>query len=418
MTVTAPGAASASLLSDLRVLDASSYIAGPAAAAILADFGADVIKIEPPGMGDAYRRVHLSAGNPKCEIAYSWQMDNRSKRSLALDFSVPAGREVFLKLVAAADVLIINTPLKSREKLGLTYDDLKAVNPRLIYASFTAYGEEGPEAERSGFDHTALWARTGLMDTIRPAPDAPPSRVALGMGDHISALTIFGSIMAALYRRAVTGEGASVKSNLMANGLWCNSLQIQAMLAGAEYDYRPAREKADNALHNLYRTSDGRWFHLVLLPEEKRWPDFLGVIAREDLAADPRFATMAARHANAPALIGILDEIFASRDMAYWQERLDAVSIPFGAVYRLRDIPGDPQAAASDALTPLYGLEGKAERTVNSPLWIDGIAKRPATRAPELGEHSLEVLEEAGLSAGEIRKLAEEKIVDIRAVDA
>lgn len=404
---------STSFLGNLRVLDVSSYIAGPAAAAILADFGADVIKIEPPGGGDPYRRVHLSAGNPRCDVAYSWQMDNRSKRSLALDLAAPAGREIFFKLLADADVLIINTPLKSRKKLGLTYEDLKPLNPRLVYASFTAYGEEGPEADRSGFDHTALWARTGLMDTIRPAPDAPPSRVALGMGDHISALTIFASIMAALYRREVTGEGSSVKSNLMANGLWCNAIQVQAMLAGAEYGYRPARENADNALHNLYQTADGRWFHLVLLPEEKRWPDFVKVIEREDLLDDPRFATMAARHANASTLIGILDAIFASRDMAYWQERLDAVSIPFGAVYRLRDIPDDVQANVSDALTPLYGLEGKADRTVNSPLWIDGVNKRPAGRAPELGEHSRDILREAGLSAEEIDALRAANVVEI-----
>ena len=412
MAGNSPAPASNTLLSRLRVLDASSYIAGPAAAAILADFGADVIKVEPPGTGDPYRQVHLSAGNPPCEIAYSWRMDNRNKRSLALDLAALEGMAVFHRLLRDAGVLILNTPLKSRKKLGLAYDDLKALNPRLIYASFSAYGEEGPEAERSGFDHTALWARTGLMDTIRPAPDAPPSRVALGMGDHISAITLFASIMTALYRREVTGEGASVKSNLMANGLWCNSVQVQAMLAGAEYDYRPAREAADNALHNLYRTSDDRWFHLVLLPEQKRWPDLLTVIEREELQQDPRFATMAARHAHAGELIEILDAIFLSRDMAHWQQRLDAKNIPFGAVHRLRDIPEDIQANASGALTPLYGLEGKADRTVNSPLWIDGVTKRPACRAPELGEHSIQLLEEIGFSEKDIEKLMAAGIVE------
>ncbi|CAN0460224.1 unnamed protein product, partial [Discosporangium mesarthrocarpum] len=155
----------ASLLSNLRVLDISSYIAAPAAATILGDFGADVIKIEPVGAGDAYRVFQNSPGNPASDVAYGWQMDNRNKRSLALDLAGDAGHAAFRRMAALADVVIVNLPLKSRSKLSLTYEDLKSLNPRMVYASLTAYGEKGPEADRSGFDHTALWARTGMMDT-------------------------------------------------------------------------------------------------------------------------------------------------------------------------------------------------------------------------------------------------------------
>lgn len=401
----------ASLLSNLRVLDISSYIAAPAAATILGDFGADVIKIEPVGAGDAYRVFQNSPGNPTSDVAYGWQMDNRNKRSLALDLAGDAGRTTFRRMAALADVIIVNLPLKSRSKLSLTYEDLKSLNPRMIYASLTAYGEKGPEADRSGFDHTALWARTGMMDTVRPAPDAPPSRAALGMGDHASGMTLFGAIMMALYRREITGEGTSVQTNLMANGLWCNAIQVQAMLCGAEYAYRPARENADNALHNLYKTSDDRWFHLIVIPEEKRWPALLQIIEREDLLTDTRFDTTAKRHANASDLIKILDAIFLGRTMEFWQTKLDAAGIPIGVVQRLCDIPKDRQMNESEALVSFHGLEGQVDRTVNSPLWIDGMPKRPAYRAPEIGEHSKEILAEFGFSGEEINGLLRERAV-------
>lgn len=406
-----PMSENAGLLSNLRVLDISSYIAAPAAAMILGDFGADVIKIEPPGSGDPYRVFQNSPGNPASDIAYGWQMDNRNKRSLALDLAGGAGRTAFKRMVGLADVVIVNMPLKSRAKLSLTYEDLKCLNPRLIYASLTAYGEQGPEADRSGFDHTALWARTGMMDTVRPAPESPPSRSALGMGDHASGMTLFGAIMMALYRREVTGEGSSVQTNLMANGLWCNAVQVQAMLCGAEYAYRPAREQADNALHNLYKTSDDRWFHLVVIPEEKRWPVLLQVIDREDLSTDTRFDTVAKRHANASDLVKVLDEVFLCQTMQHWQAKLDAAGIPLGVVQRLRDIPEDRQMNESDALTPLHGLEGQTDRTVNSPIWVAEMPKRPAQRAPEHGEHSEEILEEFGFSQDEINGLLQDGTV-------
>jgi formyl-CoA transferase len=281
----------------------------------------------------------------------------------------------------------------------------------MFYESLTAYGEKGPEADRSGFDHTALWARTGMMDTVRPAPDAPPSRAALGMGDHASGMTLFGAIMMALYRREITGEGTSVQTNLMANGLWCNAIQVQAMLCGAEYAYRPARENADNALHNLYKTSDDRWFHLIVIPEEKRWPALLQIIEREDLLTDTRFDTTAKRHANASDLVKILDAIFLGRTMEFWQTKLDAAGIPIGVVQRLRDIPEDRQMNESEALMPFHGLDGQVDRTVNSPLWIDGMPKRPAYRAPEIGEHSEEILAEFGFSGEEINGLLRERAV-------
>jgi len=238
------------LLAGLRVIDAASFIAGPVAATILADFGADVIKLEPPE-GDSYRQRAGGAGVPESPYDYRWIVDNRTKRGLAVDLRQPEGRAVLQRLVARADVFVTNAPLDSRARLGIRWEDLAPLNPRLVYASLTAYGERGDEAARTGFDGTALWARTGLMDLVRPSPDAPPSRSLPGMGDHPTGITLLAAIMAALYRREKTGRGAMVSTSLMANGLWWNAIQVQAALSGARVEPRPAREAAATALANL-----------------------------------------------------------------------------------------------------------------------------------------------------------------------
>jgi len=253
------------LLAGLRVIDAASFIAGPVATTILADLGAEVIKIEPPD-GDPYRHRTGGPGVAESPYNYRWIVDNRTKRGLALDLRQPAGRDVLHRLVRKADVFVTNTPLDSRQRLGVRWEDLAPLNPRLIYASLTAYGERGDEAPKTGFDATALWARTGLMDLVRPSPDAAPSRSLPGMGDHPTGVTLFAAIMTALYRRERTGKGTMVSTSLMANGLWWNAIQIQAALSGARVEPRPAREEAASALANLYRCADGRWFLLSAIP--------------------------------------------------------------------------------------------------------------------------------------------------------
>src|SRR5688572_13836027 len=195
------------LRAGLRVLGAASFIAGPVATTAMADFGADVIKIEPPG-GDTYRV--RNAGYPPSPYNFPWIVDNRNKRGLALDLRTEDGRHVLHQLVRQADVFVTNVPLDGRARLGVRWEDLSPLNPRLIYGSITAYGEDGEEASRPGFDSTALWARTGLMDLVRPSPEAPPARSLPGMGDHPTGTALFGAIMAALYQRERTGDRKSV----------------------------------------------------------------------------------------------------------------------------------------------------------------------------------------------------------------
>ena len=274
----------------LKVIDCGSFIAAPAATTLLADFGADVIKIEPPGAGDPYRGVPKLPGLPKSEHNYAWLLDNRNKRGLALDLSNPEGQAVLHRLVGKADVFVTNYPLAVRKKLAIGHDTLAELNPRLIYASFTGYGETGEEADKPGFDMTAWWARSGLMDMVRTSADAPPARPVTGMGDHPSALALFGAIAVALYQRERTGRGSHVGSSLIANGLWSNGVMAQAALCGASFTPRPPRERHANALTCYYRCRDGRWLLLTIMNEERAWPVLAKCLGREDLLDDARFA--------------------------------------------------------------------------------------------------------------------------------
>jgi formyl-CoA transferase len=390
------------LLDGIRVIDAASFIAGPVATTVMADFGADVIKVEPPG-GDSYRV--RNAGYPPSPYNFPWIVDNRSKRGVAIDLRTGQGQDVLHRLVRGADVFVTNVPLDGRGRLRVRWEDLSPINPRLIYGSITAYGETGEEASRPGFDSTALWARTGLMDLLRPSPDSPPARSLPGMGDHPTGLSLFGAIMAALYQRERTGRGAMVSTSLMANGLWWNAIQVQGILCGARTRPRPPREESVSALANLYRCRDGRWFLMALTADERRWEQLATGIGRGDLVSDPRFATLGARRANVRALVAILDEVFAQREWAEWRRLLEASGIAFGVVATLDDIPGDAQMRASGALVPIDDPRAGAALTVGSPIWIEGQEKVPPTLAPRAGEHTVEVLREAGLADTEIERL-------------
>ena len=390
------------LLDGIRVLDAASFIAGPVATTVMAELGADVIKIEPPG-GDSYRI--RNTGYPASPYNFPWIVDNRNKRGVAIDLRSADGQDVLHRLVRGTDVFVTNVPIDARARLRVRYEDLAPLNPRLIYASVTAYGERGAEASRPGFDSTALWARTGLMDLVRPSPEAAPSRSLPGMGDHPTGLTLFGAIMAALYQRERTGRGTMVSTSLMANGLWWNAIQVQGILCGARTLVRPPREQAVSALANVYRCRDGRWFLLSLTADERRWPDLAACVGRADLTADPRFATIQARRVHAGELIAILDEVFAKKDWAEWRAILERSGIAFGVVATLDDIAGDRQMVDSGALVPIDDPRAGATLTVSSPFEIAGQEKVKATMAPGIGEHTTAVLREAGFADAEIQRL-------------
>lgn len=391
------------LFSGLKVLDVGTWIAGPVAGTILADFGADVIKVETPGVGDAYRGLSGGIISPQAPgVNYCWIADGRNKRSITLDLRTAEGREALLDLVRQADIYITNQPFPTRRKFGLMYEDLEPLNPKLIYASLTAYGELGPDAENEGFDGVAWWARTGLMDMVRARGVTPGGSVP-GMGDHPTAVTLYASILMALMRRERTGKGSKVHTSLLANGLWANTCYVQAALVGADFGVVRA-ERPPSPNRTLFETSDGRLLYLYMVRTMDELDRLFVAVSRADLLADPRFEADA-RVGNLAALVDELKATFIQRTAAEWMATFEEAGVPVVLVARMEDIPHDPQLRPNNIIVPPADPSVPAEVVINHPLNIDGLPRMGVQRAPEIGEHTAEVLRELGYDAPRIRAI-------------
>jgi len=390
--------ASDNIFSGLKVVDLASFIAGPSAAVILSDFGADVIKVEPPN-GDLWRMGQNIPPQPHSKEAYPFHLANRNKRGITLDLKSPGAQKVLERLVKWADVLIVNTPHPARKKLKLEYDDVVQWNPRLIYADLTGFGEKGPDAGLPGFDITAYWARSGLLSMTRDA-GVPPTWPVAGSGDNATAVGLYSAIVTALYHRERTGKGSYVTTSLLAEGVWSASVFIQAALCEARFFGLHDRKHPANAALNVYRASDGTWFVLIVTPD--KLAAVAKAIGREDLLTDPRFSDPAELMQNMPQLTAILDEVFGAQPMAHWYEVFNGVHVTFGPVRGPQEVVNDPQLQLNDIIVPLQGAGGKLTSTINSPIQVHGVTKEPAKRAPELGEHNEEVLRELGFDAKDI----------------
>src|SRR6185503_7581633 len=386
------------IFSGLKVVDLASFVAAPGAAVILSDFGADVIKVEPPS-GDTWRIGNHIPPQPAAKDPYQWHLNNRNKRGLTLDLKSPSAQPILERLVKWADVLIVNTPHPARKRLKLEYADVVQWNPRLIYADVTGFGEKGPDADLPGFDITSYWARSGLLSLTRDA-GSPPTWPVGGSGDNATAVGLYSAIVTALYRRERTGEGAHVTTSLLAEGVWSASVSIQAALCEAKFFGLHDRKNPANAAMNVYRAKDDTWFVLIVTPD--KLVAVAKAIGRPDLLTDPRFSDSAKLTANMPQLTAILDEIFCVEPMAHWYKVFNGVHVTFGAVRGPQEVINDPQLQANDILVPLNGVSGKLTSTISSPIQVHGVAKVSATRAPEIGEHNEEVLRQLGFSAAEI----------------
>ncbi|WP_428669387.1 CaiB/BaiF CoA transferase family protein [Reyranella sp.] len=389
-------------LAGLRVLDISSFIAAPAAAVVLGDWGAEVIKVEGPD-GDPNRSImHDSSNYPKAEVNYPWQMDSRNKRSIVLDLKKPEARTALDRLIEKSDILICNFPPPVRDKLRLAYDDVKAVNPKLIYASLTGYGETGPDRDRPGFDATAYFARSGLLDAQR-YEGGPPGVPGPAQGDRATAMALVSSILMALIHRMKTGEGSWVGTSLLGNGLWSCGVIAQAALVGAFLPHRPPPDRPRSALGNIYRTSDDRWLQLTIVRADKMWRPLCEALGLATLPDDPRFSAETERRLNSAALAQIMSDIFATRPYEYWREALVRHGITFGVISRPQDVPDDQQAVACGAVVETAIPD--MPRTLANPIRLSFAEQRVAHPAPALGQHSEEVLREAGMSAAEVAAL-------------
>ena len=396
------------LLEKITVIDCASYIAGPAAATIMSDFGARVIKIESPDIGDSYRSLLRLPGLPESNENYPWILTSRNKESLALDLKFKEAHVILHKLIKKADIFITNYPFPIRAKLKINSEDILEENKKLIYASLSPYGEKGHEKDKTGYDATAWWARSGLMHAVRSNSNSEPNSSVPGMGDHPTASALFGAIMMALYKREITGEGSEVSSSLMANGLWSNGIYNQAALCGANFLENTGRG-TKGALAEKYKCKDGRWFILVMLNEEREWPLLLRCLKREDVNDDKRFNTREGRAKNSLELMTILDEEFLSKDWGQLKELFEKSGVTFGSISEPYDHINDKQIADNEFFTKFTDKEDLL--TVDSPIFMKNEKKRKPQTAPEIGEHTRQILEELNYDKTEIEKLENKKII-------
>ena len=396
------------LLEKITVIDCASYIAGPAAATIMSDFGARVIKIESPDIGDSYRSLLRLPGLPESDENYPWILTSRNKESLALDLKFKEAHVILHKLIKKADIFITNYQFQIRAKLKINSEDILEENKKLIYASLSPYGEKGDEKDKTGYDATAWWARSGLMHAVRNNSNSEPSSSTPGMGDHPTASALFGAIMMALYKREITGEGSEVSSSLMANGLWSNGIYNQAALCGANFVENTGRG-TKGALAEKYKCKDGRWFILVMLNEEREWPLLLRCLKREDVNDDKRFNTREGRAKNSLELMKILDEEFLSKDWGQLKELFEKSGVTFGSISEPYDHINDQQISDNEFFTKFTDKEDLL--TVDSPIFMKDEKKRKPQTAPEIGEHTRQILEELNYDKNEIDKLENKKII-------
>jgi formyl-CoA transferase len=391
------------LLEGIRVVEVATLVAVPSASMILSDFGADVIKVEPPEEGDIYRRFHLLGGMPQSEIPYPWLLDGRNKRSIALDLKSEDGLTALRELIATADIFLTNYRPAVLAKYRLRYEDLREANPGLVYALGSGFGETGPDADKPGYDIVTFWSRTALEHTVFPV-EGWLGPIPAGIGDHSSGAILFGGVMAALYARSVTGRGQKVSMSLLANGVFANSIMVQAQLCGAPIPEKMPRERYPHFAAVYYRARDGRIFRHAAFAD-RHFAPFCRAVDRPDLIDDPRFDTLESRNAHMPELIAIMDEVFAERDLEDWQRAFEAHDVAYSLISDYEQVASDPQLAATGAFVDLEHPRYGRFPTVNSPLELEGHAKVAPRPAPELGEHTREVLDELGRTNDEIDDL-------------
>jgi crotonobetainyl-CoA:carnitine CoA-transferase CaiB-like acyl-CoA transferase len=400
--------AKVAMFAGVRVVELAQYVMVPSCGAMLADFGAEVIKIETPGAGDPYRSLVVdvrAAGKPN----YSLEQNNRGKKSIALDLKSQEGLELFYRLIATADVFLTSLRPGALKRMGLDVEDLRGHNPKIIYARANGLGFRGPEADKPGFDASAFWARGGFGHLLTPK-GGDFVRQPRALGDHSAAMNLAFGVAGALFRRATTGEPSLVETSLLATAAWMLSNDLVASQEVSYGDDVLQKAVERNPLVGLYRTRDNRWIQLVFLEAERYWPGLCHTLGHPELATDPRFADAKARAVNGVALIALLSEVFASRDWADWQPAFDAFDAPWELVRTIRDVFTDPQTMANGHIFELETAGGTV-KLVASPLTVDGVPGTTGERAPDCGQHTDVLLAECEVRPTQIKAFRDAGVV-------
>jgi len=397
-------------LTGLKVLEVGNWVAVPAAGAVLADMGADVSKIEHPVTGDPVRGLIITTRGARPYqdgLNHTYEMLNRGKRSVAVNLEQPAGRDVVRKLAAGADVMLTNLLPGRQERYGLRYEDLEPLNPRLVYAVLTGYGMEGPHKDRTGFDYTAFWARSGIMATLGER-DEMPVQQRPGFGDMSTCLSLVSGIGVALYERERSGRGQRVECSLLHNGVWAVAMDFTGALRERKPIVRNSRRLVANPLFNYYRTKDGYWIGMVMPDADRFWPGFCRALDLDDLIDDPRFVSLGARAKNATVLVDILDERFAAHDLDEWTERLDAERCIWGHVQTLDKTADDPQVRANGYLARMeHETDGPFE-VLNPPMKLSRTPGAVGGLSEAVGASTEQALLDAGYTWDDIAALKDE----------
>lgn len=387
------------MLEGLRVVEYATYVAAPGAGGIMADWGAEVIKVEPPG-GDPIRQFFASVGVEE-ERNPVFDLDNRGKRSIVLDTAQTSARDALLRLVDSADVFLTNVRPGGLKRGGLDHEALLKRNPRLVYATLTGYGLEGPDADRPGMDSAAFWARSGLAAMFRPK-GGDPVQLRTAVGDHVASLAIVAGVLAALRERDATGKGRLIDASLLrvAHYVGGSDFSIQHV-RGRIASNRP-RKDTPNPLINYFKTGDERWISLLTRQGERDWPKLARALKVEHLIEDARFAKARGRRENGAALVELLDAAFAARPLREIAAALDAEEMIWSPVLTPAEAIADPQALAAGCVvqTPLH--DGGTMPAPAGPIRFPGADDGPKGPSPRAGEHTRAVLEGAGYSTAEI----------------
>ena len=394
----------------VRVVELAQWVFVPVAGALLADWGAEVVHVEPKE-GDPYRGLASQGiGTERGGVNLSLALANRGKRSLALDIRHERGLSVLHRLLESADVFLTNLRPRALQRAGLASDELARRYPALVYARGHGYGVKGPDADNAGYDATAFWARGGMAHILTPPERDYPIGQRGAMGDRNGALALAFGIAAALLKRARTGTGSVVDVSLLSTAMWTLSSDLLAALGGDEPRPSSGRGPMINPLVGVYRTKDDRHIQLVFLQPDRYWPDFCRVIGRPDLAEDTRFADLSSRRENAAACVAELDDEFAERTLTEWKTILAPLDAPWAPVQSVSELLDDPQVEANDYIGEVVIDGESAYRLPAVPVQLDG-RPPPLRRAPEHGEDTEAVLLEAGYGWEEIAALKEAGVI-------